>query len=696
MTEKKKNTSKIGELGAEDSEVDLQLNPDSLLGTTVAGRYEIMRCIGVGGMGVVFLAHQVGLGREVVVKVMKASQSGDQEARARFEREAQGLSKLDHQNIVHVYDFGRDRDMYYIAMEFVDGETLSRFMRRSDSMDFATFGPIAIQIVGALAEAHRNGIIHRDIKPGNIMLCNRQGFPSFVKVLDFGLSKLINNRNDVTKKNDLIGSASFMAPEQILGNAPVDERVDVYALGVLFFFMLSGKRPFEGDDDISILYHQVHTPAPQLNELLPARHDVPHEVSLLIARCLRKSPEDRPRDAGELILLLRNGVENSSLLRTPWGSPGEFTPFPRPKADAIYMNQPHAPPEKSDKKGMILGLALLAILALSGAIYFGLSARDPEPAIPVDVSKVDEVADDKAVAKEGDKSGIARGLRVAGLSALESGDYEDAVKNFARALQMGGAGDDVPELLEIARSLMDKSGEKSPPTVATTQEVKAVAPTTAPSRAPAPARSRTRTRSAPSSKPTAEEKEEAPMGMMLIASSPNGIVFKLDDSDGGVTPAKLSASVGTHKITYFKDGEVVTTRTLEVREGSLAIADVDIAALMAPKVVEAVDEAPTKPADTVVERSATVEPPRAVVATPTPTLIIPKNTPKASEIGELLVQSPNVYGEIYVNGKSVGFPPMVVKGVLIGPAKIEIKVDGNVRRTKVVRVSANKRTTIRL
>ncbi|MEM1350386.1 MAG: serine/threonine-protein kinase, partial [Myxococcota bacterium] len=214
---------------------------DDLIGASLAGRYEIERCIGRGGMGVVYLASQSTLNREVVVKVLARSLSQEREAIIRFQREAFGLSQLQHPNIVTIYDFGRERELAYIVMEYVQGETLSQFIKSHGAMPFEEFARIAAQILDALAEAHSRGIIHRDIKPSNIMLCARHGHSNFVKVLDFGLAKLVHDHIEVTKKTNLVGSIAFLAPEQILG-LEFDQRVDVYALGVLFYYMLTGRK----------------------------------------------------------------------------------------------------------------------------------------------------------------------------------------------------------------------------------------------------------------------------------------------------------------------------------------------------------------------------------------------------------------------------------------------------------------------
>ena len=300
------------------SKTEDQPQADPLLGTTFARRYLIERRLGRGGMGVVYQATQVDLGRPVVLKVLAPDWLGDAEALARFEREARGLSSLQHPNIVTIHDFGKVDGRAFIVMEYVAGETLDRFVRRKGHLTLADFVPIAAQVLKGLGEAHSRGIIHRDIKPANIMLCERQGRANYVKILDFGLAKLVSGSSDITKQN-VLGTPTCLSPEQILGEK-VDQRVDVYAVGILFYFMLTGVMPFHADNDASILYKHVHEKPQPIHDLLPPDHGVPEGVLELISRCLEKSREKRPRDANEVVEGLIDQVP-FSMFRLPRAQP---------------------------------------------------------------------------------------------------------------------------------------------------------------------------------------------------------------------------------------------------------------------------------------------------------------------------------------------------------------------------------------
>ncbi|MGM0556660.1 MAG: protein kinase domain-containing protein [Myxococcota bacterium] len=301
-------------------------DPENLIGETLGGRYEVEKCIGRGGMGVVYLASQSALNRKVVVKVLPRSFVDDDEAIARFEREAVGMSRLQHPHIVSIYDFGHEEEQAYICMEYVEGETLSRRIKSKKTMDMSTFGSIALQILEGIGEAHSLGLVHRDIKPSNIMLTDRHGQDNYVKILDFGLAKLVKGAQDVTKEQNLVGSVAFLAPEQIMGNE-IDERVDVYALSVLFYYMISGEKPFTGDDDVTVLYQHVHNEADRLEDQLADDHDIPQNIIDLIHRGLSKDPEDRPQDAGEFLADLSACLDGEDVSR-PHVS-GEFNTVSR-------------------------------------------------------------------------------------------------------------------------------------------------------------------------------------------------------------------------------------------------------------------------------------------------------------------------------------------------------------------------------
>lgn len=296
-------------------------DPEKLIGKAIGGRYLVEKCIGKGGMGVVYLASQQALDRKVVIKVLPKSFVDDEEAIGRFEREAVGMSRLQHPNVVAIYDFGHEDAHAYICMEYVDGETLSRRIKRDGPLDMETFAPIAGQILQGIGEAHSRGLIHRDIKPSNIMLTERHGQENYAKILDFGLAKLVKGSRNVTKEQSLVGSTAFMAPEQIMGN-DIDQCVDVYALGVLFYYMLTGIKPFEADDDITVLYQHVHNPPPPLGENLPEGNRVPSEIIELIERMLSKEPAERPPNAASIHEELTDILATTSL-QIAW-STGEY------------------------------------------------------------------------------------------------------------------------------------------------------------------------------------------------------------------------------------------------------------------------------------------------------------------------------------------------------------------------------------
>ena len=228
------------------------------------------------------------------------------------------MERLDHPNVVKMYAHGRHGEAAYIVMEFLDGEPLRRYLNRHKALTFDEFIPIASQILAGVGYVHARETMLRDIKPPNIMLCERDGKANHVKLLDFGLAKLIEEENEITKAH-VIGTAGYLAPEQIKGE-PTDVRVDVYALGILFFIMLTGESPIVGENDGAILFNHVHGAPKSLRDLLPDGHSVPDSVVDLIHQCLEKDPEARPQDANEMAEILFETV-HPSLFVLPDASP---------------------------------------------------------------------------------------------------------------------------------------------------------------------------------------------------------------------------------------------------------------------------------------------------------------------------------------------------------------------------------------
>ncbi len=331
---------------------------DPLLGSVISGRYRIDHLIARGGMGSIYLAEQVPLGRSVALKVLvpqslRADDTG--ELRRRFLREAETCARLRHPNTVIIHDYGTlplpdgEGEGLYIAMEFVAGRTLSQAIREDGPFAPERVRNVAVQIARSLREAHAAGIVHRDLKPGNVMLTpggdeDTEG----VKVLDFGVAKVMGEGADgLTLAGSFVGSPRYASPEQIQ-EMEVDGRSDLYALGVVMYEMLCGKPPFLAPDTIRMLMMHVRdTPAP-LTDRVPT---IPPQLAALVHALLEKEPSHRPADADAVI----------QALRTPTAMPTEplsvDTPTWKPPTVA-------GPPPRSRWPWAVAGLGMLAVVAL--------------------------------------------------------------------------------------------------------------------------------------------------------------------------------------------------------------------------------------------------------------------------------------------------------------------------------------------
>lgn len=258
-------------------------------GDVVAGRYELLEEIGRGGMAVVYRARDGVLHREVALKVLQPGRAGDASFVRRFEREARAVAALNHPNVVAVHDTGEDDGTYYLVMELVRGPTLADLLEEEGPLAAVRAVGIAHGVCMGLAAAHRKGIVHRDVKPSNVVF---DAESDTVKVADFGLAR---SATEATVSTTVYGSAPYMAPEQARGGA-VDPRTDVYAMGCVLFEMLTGQPPFTGDSPLAVVaQHQSQDP-PSMSE----QRDVPTDLGALVARCLEKDPADRFADADAL------------------------------------------------------------------------------------------------------------------------------------------------------------------------------------------------------------------------------------------------------------------------------------------------------------------------------------------------------------------------------------------------------------
>ncbi|HVF64441.1 MAG TPA: protein kinase [Casimicrobiaceae bacterium] len=261
------------------------------------GRYQLIEIIGEGAMARVYKAHDPEINRNIAVKVLKPQLASDANYRSRFVREAKGAGILSHPNIVTIYDVGVDDERPYIAEELVEGMTLADLIRSGRKLSTQEIVDIGVQLARALDYAHRRGIIHRDMKPGNIMLVSHT---TQVKVADFGICRIDKGDSaemtQATALGDVLGTPNYMAPEQVLGQK-VDARSDLFSAGVVLYKLLTGALPFEGDSIITVAVKIAQTEAPTIDKL---RGDVPVSLRRVVERALRKQPERRYQSGEEM------------------------------------------------------------------------------------------------------------------------------------------------------------------------------------------------------------------------------------------------------------------------------------------------------------------------------------------------------------------------------------------------------------
>ena len=286
------------------------------------GQYRLLRLIGAGGMGEVYLAEHQMMKRPCALKLIRPNQATDPKALARFEREVKATARLSHWNTVEVFDYGRTEDgTFYYVMEYLPGLNLSELVDRHGPLPPARAVYLIQQACDALEEAHTMGLVHRDIKPGNIFAAQRGGVYDVTKLLDFGLAKasLESSHVDLTQEGSITGSPLYMSPEQALGEVEPDGRGDIYSLGAVLYFLLTGQPPFPGDKPMKVILAHVHQDVAPPSQL---RSDIPGDLEQVVLRCLAKDPLERYQSAAELGAALANcsvsGGWNRDLARDWW------------------------------------------------------------------------------------------------------------------------------------------------------------------------------------------------------------------------------------------------------------------------------------------------------------------------------------------------------------------------------------------
>jgi eukaryotic-like serine/threonine-protein kinase len=280
---------------------------DPLVGQTLAGRYLVMNPVGRGGMGVVYEGEHIGLGKRCAIKLLLDTYGQDREVLTRFHQEARTASRIGHENIIDIMDIGDHNGRSFIVMEFLEGTDLRR-VTKDGIMAVPRALAIFRQICRALSAAHKKDIIHRDMKPENVFLTERGGRADFVKLMDFGISKIKQARDAevrLTQTGVVIGTPLYMAPEQGMGQSDIDHRVDIYAVGVMLFEALCGQTPFTANSYLGLITQHVHEEPPRPRDLNP---DIPEDIEQVILCALNKRREDRFSSADEMAMALGASV----------------------------------------------------------------------------------------------------------------------------------------------------------------------------------------------------------------------------------------------------------------------------------------------------------------------------------------------------------------------------------------------------
>jgi beta-lactam-binding protein with PASTA domain/predicted Ser/Thr protein kinase len=364
--------------------------------TVFNGRYELHRRLGRGGMAEVFLARDQLLDRPVAVKVLFPEFATDPSFVERFRREATAAANLNHPNIVGVYDWGEADNTYFIVMEYIDGRTLSEILRDEGPLHPDRVADVGADVAAALGFAHRNGVVHRDVKPGNVIVTST----GLVKVADFGIARAItaSSDDDLTQVGTVMGTAAYFSPEQARGDA-VDPRSDIYSLGCVLYELVVGRPPFAADSPVGIAYKHVHeSPVP------PRHHNVelPQALEAIILKCLAKNPGNRYPSAEDLRADLRRFREGSRILAEPVMAPpvdpGATGLLAATSAVGAAGHEPYpdAYDDEDDeprRSGAFLAALIVLLALLAGMLFLlaralGLGADDAPAATLVEVPSV--------------------------------------------------------------------------------------------------------------------------------------------------------------------------------------------------------------------------------------------------------------------------------------------------------------------
>ncbi len=501
--------------------------PDPLIGRVINDRFKINALIARGGMGKVYRAEQAPLGRVCAIKVLNPNYAGehDPEFHKRFFLEASIASKLTHPNTVTIFDYGRtDDDIYYMAMEYLEGHTLHRAIREAGHFPEERAAHVARQICRALREAHSLGVIHRDLKPANIFLVEHGDETDFVKVLDFGLVKNVseNKGEDLTQTGLFMGSPKYMAPEQIRGDK-VDARTDIYALGIIMYEMITGKVPFDRPNSVNILMAHVNEEAPPMRQMNPAISLSP-PIEETVGRCMAKDPDQRFRSMDEVLAALKRASGGALTATISGAGTGEY------RSMASSGSGPQVTPSGTGSGPNP------AFLSPTGSDPGSI----PSPLAPLTVPSDSPAAGAPLVSQPPARSGSKGTLVAAVVGAL-------ALVGIAGYVALR------PTKPAVAGPTPSSTTADTPPTASTVAADTAVAPV--PSAPAAPTMVKIRVNSDPDGASVRED------GVEVCSSTPCDIVYKGPDAD----PAK------DHHLTITRNNYKQESRTVKLGDSPVTV-----------------------------------------------------------------------------------------------------------------------------
>ena len=432
---------------------------DGLVGRSLNGKYRVLGLIGSGSMGTVYEGEHIGLRKKVALKILHPNLGVSDEELHRFQREGIAAGQFNHPNAIQIFDFDRAGDQtFYLAMEFVEGQTIRDYLAEEGPRSTSEAAAILKQVLSALGEAHRNGIVHRDLKPDNIMVMKGASENVTVKVLDFGMSKLVDRPMEMslhTVTGRIIGTPLYMAPEQATGG-DVDHRADLYAAGLVLFELLTGVRPFQGETITELFIRQASEPVPSLVECYPYI-SVPEGLDEVLGRALEKRREDRFQTAGEMLKALDGCMQNA-----PAKAGKRSKSRPKPKPLSTILPRPAGEPEPRQVKRratyLVAGLVLISALGTAAWHFSGASSapppritmRDVEDRTPLEMRYVSALQAARSSLLSGDVREAEKHVNQAHLMECrdseayllraeifrEMGDHEVALADYREALDL--------------------------------------------------------------------------------------------------------------------------------------------------------------------------------------------------------------------------------------------------------------------